>query len=170
MIEAPIPPLTRSSGWRVSTGSPCWTRQPRNVSTASPGSRHSPWTCRCRRSVSSTATVSGSSRASASKKLQTPRSVAFCAHTILQKEHLIVQDARQDPRFADNPLVLRDPAIQFYAGYPLEDEDGHRLAVLCVMDHQPRSISVSQMDALKEMASWAEQELRSIGLERALRL
>ena len=50
---------------------------------------------------------------------ETPRNISFCAHAVANADMLQVTDALQDPRFADNPLVVDDPNIRFYAGIPL---------------------------------------------------
>lgn len=82
---------------------------------------------------------------------QTPRTEAFCAYTILSSDPLIVNDAQQDPRFSDNPLVTDKDGIRFYAGIPLELE-GTRLGSLCVIDRQPRTLETFQIKALKLLA------------------
>jgi len=41
------------------------------------------------------------------------RDISFCAHAINQDEIMIVENAKTDPRFADNPLVIGDPHIHF---------------------------------------------------------
>jgi diguanylate cyclase (GGDEF)-like protein len=90
---------------------------------------------------------------------QTDRDVAFCAHTILQPDHLIVNDAWKDERFSRNPLVTGDPGIRFYAGLPLETEDGYRLGSLCVIDTTPRHLTERQMEALQLLCLQAKKHI-----------
>ena len=69
---------------------------------------------------------------------QTSRSVSFCAHAIHQPDIFVVPDATFDPRFHDNPLVVGEPHIRFYAGIPLELPNGYRIGTLCALSPVPR--------------------------------
>jgi anti-sigma regulatory factor (Ser/Thr protein kinase) len=93
---------------------------------------------------------------------ETARSVAFCAHTIQRDDMLIVPDTLADERFRDNPQVVGEPWVRFYAGSPLVTHDGHALGSLCVLDRVPRTLTSEQqaaLDALRRQAV-AQLELR----------
>ena len=69
---------------------------------------------------------------------ETPREISFCGHSILCDDTMVIADAAQDERFADNPLVTDEPHIRFYAGCPVQTPDRQRIGTLCIIDRQPR--------------------------------
>lgn len=93
---------------------------------------------------------------------ETPRETSFCAHAIQQQDLFIVPDTGNDARFRDNPMVLDEPHIRFYAGAPLVNEEGFALGTLCVIDRQPRELDEAQKEALRSLSRLAlgQMELR----------
>jgi signal transduction histidine kinase len=89
----------------------------------------------------------------------TGRDESFCAHAVASESALVVEDASEDPRFHDNPLVLNDPQIRFYAGIPVRSVEGLPLGTLCVIDRVPRALLSGQMDALRALAKEVEAQL-----------
>lgn len=89
---------------------------------------------------------------------ETGRDISFCGHAILADNILEIPDARQDERFADNPLVTGEPYIRFYAGAPLSI-DGYKIGTLCLIDRQPRQMTNSERSILREFADAIEQEI-----------
>lgn len=81
---------------------------------------------------------------------ESSRELSFCGHAILEKDIFIVNDAREDIRFIDNPL-LKEQNVVFYAGVPLLDPSGYELGTICIFDHIPRELNESQIKALKTL-------------------
>jgi two-component system NtrC family sensor kinase len=98
---------------------------------------------------------------------ETPREVAFCSVAIQQPDVMVVPDTLQDERFCNNPLVISEPRIRFYAGAPLINEDGYALGTLCVIDRTPRQISQDQKEALQALSRLV---LAQLEFRRNLRL
>ncbi|MGI9205950.1 MAG: GGDEF domain-containing protein [Woeseiaceae bacterium] len=91
---------------------------------------------------------------------ETPREISFCGHAINADEILIVGDARTDPRFSDNPLVTEAPYIRFYAGCPIRGPRGHRIGTLCLIDSEPRGLTIEDQETLRDLAAMVEDELQ----------
>ncbi len=103
---------------------------------------------------------------------ETSREVAFCAHAILDQNHvMVVEDLRQDPRFSNNPLVTGAPDARFYAGAPIVTEDGLALGTVCVLDTKARKLEAAQVDALQRLSSLVINllEHESVRIEEATR-
>jgi diguanylate cyclase (GGDEF)-like protein len=88
---------------------------------------------------------------------ETGRDVSFCGHAILDHEPFVVPDALADARFADNPLVTGEPHIRFYAGVQIYSIDRQPIGTLCVIDHVPRTLSLEELDILRDLAHMVEQ-------------
>ncbi len=102
---------------------------------------------------------------------ETAREQSICAHALLTPDQvLVVPDATQDPRFADNPAVTGDPGVRFYAGVPLLTPAGHALGTICVVDTVARDgLDAQTRDALGTLARsvMAQLELRRVSRELA---
>ncbi len=84
---------------------------------------------------------------------ETPRDIAFCAHTIMNDNVMCISDATQDERFAENPLVTGDTHIRFYAGAPIIIPEELIIGTLCVIDTKPHdTFTDEKKELLQEMA------------------
>lgn len=91
--------------------------------------------------------------ANGQKEIESPRKTSFCAHAILTPgKEFVVPDAKNDARFADNPSVIGEPFIGFYAGIPLVNAEGYALGTLCVLDNKPNTLTENQIITLKALA------------------
>ena len=96
---------------------------------------------------------------------ETPRPTSFCAHAMLGAEPMVVHDAREDDRFADNPLVTGEPHIRFYAGHPLISAEGAPLGALCIIDTVPRDIGLTKLQR-ETLSVLAKAVMRRISQQR----
>lgn len=84
---------------------------------------------------------------------ETTREVGLCASAILQYDPWIVSDAIVDPRALANPLVADGFGLRFYAGMPLTTSDGHNLGTICVIDREPREVTLAEREILRNLAA-----------------
>lgn len=100
---------------------------------------------------------------------QTPRACSLCAHALLEEEHLVVPDLTDDPRFEDNPLVVDDPHLRFYAGVLLKTPDGYPLGTICVLDTRRRTMDEGDLQVLEILADQTMHllEMRRITTKQA---
>lgn len=89
----------------------------------------------------------------------TPRDISFCGHAILNDGPFVIENALEDDRFSDNPLVLGPPHIRFYAGQPIHNRFGVTLGTLCLLHNEPRAFSHEDRKDLRDFAKLVEGEL-----------
>ena len=87
------------------------------------------------------------------------REDSICTHTILADEVMIVEDTREDPRFAGMDQ-LEELGIRSYAGARITDEDGNVLGAVCCIDSERRSYSQAERDDLRRFADEVADQLR----------
>jgi PAS domain S-box-containing protein len=91
---------------------------------------------------------------------ETDRELSFCQYALDRGDPLVVPDATQDPRFAENPLVTGAPGIRFYAGAPLvTPAGGYPLGTLCVLDREPHTFGDEEKARLEDFAAMAMDAL-----------
>jgi GAF domain-containing protein len=90
---------------------------------------------------------------------ETPRDDAFCSYAVLERAPFIVENTATDPRFAATPLVLGEPYIGFYAGFPVYGVDELPLGTLAVLDREPRKLTRREMESMVQLAEVVSEEL-----------
>jgi diguanylate cyclase (GGDEF)-like protein len=91
---------------------------------------------------------------------ETGRDVSFCGHAIVADDPLVVEDTSHDERFQDNPVVVGEPNVRFYAGQPIHAGDGQRVGTICVFDREPRTFTPDDRETLQDLGALVESELQ----------
>lgn len=91
---------------------------------------------------------------------ETSRDASFCAWAIHGKDVFCVEDAAEDDRFRDNPLVVQEPHIRYYAGAPIATPEGYLLGAVCVIDHTARKTDAAHRQMLKACAAQVSEALQ----------
>lgn len=101
---------------------------------------------------------------------ETGRDAALCNYTIRKTVPLIIRDTLADPLYSENPSVIGEPHVRFYAGAPLRVAGGHAIGTLCAFDSVPRDFSQAQVAMLQDLASvvLSELELRTLLMQDSL--
>ncbi len=99
---------------------------------------------------------------------ETPLETSFCAHAILEQDRMVVPDAREDARFACNPLVTGVPGLRFYAGRVLKSAEGVAIGTLCVLDTEPRPQGATELQMLT-LEVLADQVMTQLELRRTIK-
>lgn len=97
---------------------------------------------------------------------QGPREIAFCHHTIMRLRLLVVENALDDERFRDNPVVRSPPHIRFYAGAPLVVRGRYRIGSFCLLDDIPRTLDTEGRTRLWQFAVTAAQIIEEIHMSQ----
>lgn len=92
----------------------------------------------------------------------TPRTDSFCAIAVENGRPLVVNDTLSEPSFSHNRLVLNEPNIRFYAGYPVHLPDGEIAGTICILDTKPREFTADEFSLLQDLAFIVEDEFRII--------
>jgi len=85
---------------------------------------------------------------------------SFCANSVKTKENFIVENSKKNTVVQDNPLVTIDN-IQCYAGVPMITSNGYVIGNFCVLGHESRVFTESEINRLKEYAAKAVSQIEA---------
>jgi GAF domain-containing protein len=83
----------------------------------------------------------------------------FCPYVVVRRKALVLEDVRDFPRFAGNPLV-DETGIRSYLGAPLIDRTGIALGTVCVVDTGPRPWGRTGLHTIKSFAAELTTQIR----------
>ena len=93
---------------------------------------------------------------------ETPKENSFCKFAIeTPNDIFIIEDARTDSRFKNDPDVLNEPNIVSYYGVPLNSTSGVAYGTLCVLDNKVNVLTEKQKEILRKLSKQVEYLIES---------
>jgi GAF domain-containing protein len=90
---------------------------------------------------------------------EAPRDLGFCGHAIVEPDILVVPDATNDERFADNPFVTGDFQLRFYAGVSIHGPNGQPVGAFALVDTKAREFSAQDTERLRKFGALIDAQL-----------
>jgi len=98
------------------------------------------------------------------------RKDSFCSIAILNEDVTLFENILTVPELANNPFVVMENGIRFYAGAPLRTIEGLQLGTVCVLDTEPKKVTQQQLKMLETLSSIVMDELElRLSTRKALR-
>lgn len=91
--------------------------------------------------------------------MESPRGSALGDATVNNGKLFVVNDARSEDHLSGHPWVTGASAVRFFAGFPIESEDGERVGALCICDPNPRDFTQADDALLGLLARQVQAEL-----------
>lgn len=88
-----------------------------------------------------------------------PRAGSLCVWALLETEVFMVTDALKDERFRQHSQVATKDGIRFYAAAPLVTTEGYAIGAIEVIDQEPRSLTLEQLQVLRNIADMVMSQL-----------
>lgn len=99
---------------------------------------------------------------------QAPREETVCQFTLMEKEHLEIQNLSDDLRFQQKSFVTDDPKLRYYFGLPLI-ADGYNIGTLCMLDRSARKLEPEKTELLKIIAAEIVNRLKTYKVIESLK-
>lgn len=90
--------------------------------------------------------------------LRAPNEFSFCRFVVGSSRPFLVENANLDDRTVGEPAIEAFGAMA-WIGYPITDPNGVVLGTLCLMDHEPREWTPSDIQVVATLAQAVSTEI-----------
>ena len=86
-----------------------------------------------------------------------PREMAVCQYVVAGQQPVVIPDVQASAFFKDSAFA--ENGFHAYAGAPLINEQDLAMGTLCMMDMQPREMTLTQVDVLRALSTAVVEHL-----------